>query len=249
MVTDFSKSLPAEFLAKLSSPVKTMEKLKHGIKIGDQVVFYLESIFLRLLLVGQQREMELLPIFGYELCAVPQSLVDEYGCLLKGNKAVLMHRLGVKQCQLQRPDVDIVDAQQLLYHVVWPCGGSVGVLAESLKARLALCPATEKILVFDQYADESAKDHERRRRAGVGSTTFSLAMNSPLPSREAVMKNKHNKRGLSPSKWRSGTVLSLMSMPHARTWVAPFAHSCLEHMQSPAATPCPTLSARVRLQC
>ena len=230
MVIDFRKSLPAGFLAKLSSPVKPMEKLKHGIKIGDQVVFYLESIFLRLLLVGQQREMELLPIFGYELCAVPQSLVDEYGCLLKGNKAVLMHRLGVKQCQLQRPDVDIVDAHQLLYHVVWPCGGSVGVLAESLKARLALCPATEKILVFDQYADESAKDYERRRRAGVGSTTFSLAMNSPLPSREAVMKNKHNKRGLSPSKWRSGTVLSLMSMPHAPTWVAPFAHSCLEHM-------------------
>ena len=55
-----------------------------------------------------------------------------------------MHRLGVKQCQFQRPDVVIVDAQQLLYHVVWPCGGSVGVLAESLKARLALCPATEK---------------------------------------------------------------------------------------------------------
>ena len=73
----------------------------------------------------------------------------------------------------------------------------MGVLAESLKARLALCPATEKIFVFDQYADESAKDHERRRRAGVGSTTFNLAMNSPLPSGEAVMKNKHNKRGLS----------------------------------------------------
>ena len=97
-------------------------KLKHGIKIGDQAVFDLESIFLRLLLVGQQREMELLPIFGYELCAVPPSLVDEYGCLRKGNKTVLMHRLGVKQCQLQRPDVVIVDAQQLLYHVVWPCG-------------------------------------------------------------------------------------------------------------------------------
>ena len=88
MVTDFRKSLPAGFHAKLSSPVKTMDKLKHGIKIGDQVVFDLESIFLRLLLVGRQRERELLPIFGYELCAVPPSLVDEYGCLRKGNKAV-----------------------------------------------------------------------------------------------------------------------------------------------------------------
>ena len=75
------------------------------IKIGDQVVFDLESIFRRLMLVGQQRDMELLSIFGYDLCAVPPSLVDEYGCLRKGNKAVLMHRLGLKQCQLQRPDV------------------------------------------------------------------------------------------------------------------------------------------------
>ena len=56
-------------------------------------------------------------------------------------------------------------------------------------------------------------------------------------------------RIVSPSRWRSGTVLSEMSMPHAPTWGAPFAHSCLGHMQSPAATPCPTLSARVRLQC
>ena len=107
MVTALRNSLPAGSHAKLSSPEKTMKKLK----IGDHVVFDLEPIFLRLLLVGQQREMEILSLFGYELCAVPPSHVDEYGC---------MHRLGVKQCQLQRPDVVIVDAQQLLYHVVWP---------------------------------------------------------------------------------------------------------------------------------
>ena len=196
MLTDFRKSLPAGFHAKLSSPVKTMKKLKHGIKIGYQV-FDLESIFIRLLLVVQQREMELLSIFGYELCAVHLSLGDEYGCLRKGNKAVLIHRLGVKQFQLQRPDIVIVDAQQPLYQVSGPVEEvwGVGRFAE----RLALCPATEKILVFDQYVDESAKDHERRRRAGIGSTTFNLAMNIPLPSREAVMKNKHNKRWPLPS--------------------------------------------------
>ena len=83
MVTAFRKSLPAGFHAKLSSPVKTMAKLKHVIKIGDQVVFDLDTIFIRLLLVGQQRERELLSIFGYDLCAVPPSLVDEYGCLRK----------------------------------------------------------------------------------------------------------------------------------------------------------------------
>ena len=144
-----------------------MEHLKKGVRIGDKVVFDLESIFLLLLIVGQQRDMELMPIFGYELCAVPPSLVDEYGCLRKGNKDPLVERLGVK---LQLPDVVIVDAQQLMYHVIWPCGGTV----ESLNARLAMCGPAEKILVFDGYDDVSAKDHEGQWRAGVGSSTFNL---------------------------------------------------------------------------
>ena len=76
-----------------------MEYLKKGVKID------LEWIFLRLLIVGQHRDMELMPIFGYELCAglcaIPPSLVDEYGCLRKGNKAPLVERLGVKHAQPQ----------------------------------------------------------------------------------------------------------------------------------------------------
>ena len=202
MSTAFQNSLSTGYHAKLSSPVNTIEHLKRGVKIGDKVVFDLESIFVRLLVVGQQREMELLPIIGYELCAVPPSLMDEYGCLRRGNKAILVHKLtrssqGVKYHKAPRLDVIIVDDKQLLYHVVWPCDGSVDVLAESLKARFALCAAPEKILVFDRYTEISAKDHERQRQVGVGSNTFNLDLNSPLPSREAVMKNKHNKRGLS----------------------------------------------------
>ena len=56
----------------------------------------------------------------------------------------------------------------------------MGVLTESLKARLALCAATEKVLFFYRYTEISAKDHERQRRAGVGSTIFNLDLNSPL---------------------------------------------------------------------
>jgi len=118
--------------------------------------------------------MELLPIFGYELCVVPPSLMDEYGFLRRGNHAILVHKLGVKHHKPPHPDVIIMDAHKPLYHVVWPCGGSVGMLAESLKARLALYAAIEKILVFDRYSEISAKDHERQRRAGVGSNTFNL---------------------------------------------------------------------------
>ena len=52
-------------------------------------------------------------------------------------------------------------------------------------------PGTEKILVFDRYDDISAKDHERIRRAGEGSTDCNLTINSPLPSQDAILKNKH----------------------------------------------------------
>ena len=177
MVAAFRKALPGGFYSKLTSPVNTMEHLKEGIKIGDKVVFDLESIFLRLLIVGQ-------PIFGYEICAVPPSLVE---------------RLGVKHAQPQLPDYrsnrgcPTVDVS---YHVIWPYGGTVDVLAESLNAPLAMCGPAEKILVFDRYDDVSAKDHERQRRAGVGSTTFNLERHSPLPTLDDVMKNKHNKHNL-----------------------------------------------------
>ena len=43
----------------------------------------------------------------------------------------------------------------------------------------------------------SAKDHERKRGAGEGSTDYNLTANSPLLNRDAILKNKLNKRELS----------------------------------------------------
>ena len=40
-------------------------------------------------------------------------------------------------------------------------------------------------------------DHEQMRRAGVGSMNYNLAINSHLASRDAILKNKHNKSQLS----------------------------------------------------
>ena len=59
-------------------------------------------------------------------------------------------------------------------------------------------PGTEKILVFDRYDDIPANDHEWiRRGGGAGSTGYNLTISSPLPSRDAILKNKHNKLELS----------------------------------------------------
>ena len=45
----FRRSLPSGFHAKMSSPVKTMEYMKRGVKMGEKTVFDAESIFLRIL--------------------------------------------------------------------------------------------------------------------------------------------------------------------------------------------------------
>ena len=57
-------------------------------------------------------------------------------------------------------------------------------------------------------------------------------------------------RVISPSRWRSGTVVSYKSMPHAQNVGAPYAHSCFwaHAYNPPTATQCPTLSARVTRQ-
>ena len=130
-------------------------------------------------MVGQQRQLQLAPMFSDQLCAVPLFLVDEFGCLRRGNKAALMNRLGIKLYRPRSPDIVIVDGQQLLYHVTWPCGGDPSVLVASMKARLAYLPG-ECVLVFDRYDHVSPKDHERMRRAGVGSTNYNIPISTVI---------------------------------------------------------------------
>ncbi|KAG1662802.1 hypothetical protein GQR58_020746 [Nymphon striatum] len=101
--TSLQNTLPTGFHGKISNKVKTMEQLKRGIKVGGKTIFDLQAIFVRLLVVGKQRQFKLTSIFQYELCEVPPSLIDECGCLRKGNKAVLANRLGIEQVDASTP--------------------------------------------------------------------------------------------------------------------------------------------------
>ena len=120
--------------------------------------------------------MHLAPIFEYELCTVPPALVDEYGCLRRGSKSPLVKRLGVVALEPNDPVTVIVDAQQILYHVVWPINGTAKDLAMPIYARLKDYRDAERILVFDKYHDNTPKDHERSYRAGDGSAEYNLEL-------------------------------------------------------------------------
>ena len=94
------------------------------------------SLFCCLITAGQHRHAELQTLFDYEFCAVPASIIDEYGCLRTGTKSTLVSKLKVDDLQPDAPDIVIVDGQQLLYHIVWPCAVSASDLANSMKDRL-----------------------------------------------------------------------------------------------------------------
>ncbi|MCG7883058.1 MAG: hypothetical protein JAY96_15870 [Candidatus Thiodiazotropha endolucinida] len=198
MERDFVSSLPDGFYNSISSPINTMCILKGQAKGSkSRPLIELETIFLRLLMIGQQRKIELGPLFAYELCAVPPALIDGQGCLRKGNKSGLVKRLGVVDIYPKSADTLIVDVSQLFYHMVWPHGGNPSDLIASIEERLSnYGDATKKIVVFDKYQDVSAKDHERMRRAGEVVIDYDLSIASHLPKREAIMKSKSNKRKL-----------------------------------------------------
>lgn len=55
----------------------------------------------------------------------------------------------------------------------------------------------EVVVIFDRYNVNSVKTHERSRRArGIVSTEHDLQQNTPLPSREVIMKSSRNKEKL-----------------------------------------------------
>ena len=55
------------------------------------------SLFCVLITVGQHRQAELQTLFDYEFCAVPASIIDEYGCLGTGSKSTLVSKLKVDE--------------------------------------------------------------------------------------------------------------------------------------------------------
>ena len=87
---------------------------------------------------------------------------------------MLVSRVGVTISNPPSPDTLLMDASQLLYHIVWPSSGTVGDLADGMRSRLIKYNGVETYVIFDRYDDISAKDHERQRRAGEGSAQYQL---------------------------------------------------------------------------
>ena len=90
MAECYSASLPGGFYAPISCPIKTMSDAMKSKRNPDKPAIDLEYVFIRLMMIGQRRQLELGPLFDYELSAVPAALIDEQGCLRKGNRSALV---------------------------------------------------------------------------------------------------------------------------------------------------------------
>ena len=96
-------------------------------------------------------------VLDHELSPVPPSLIDEFGCLRKGDKSVLVKKLGVPDENAPLSKVALLDGSQLLYHIVWPVAGTIKDIASSIDTRLSnaytAAGVNETVVIFDRYND------------------------------------------------------------------------------------------------
>ena len=155
----------------------------------------MEALFSRLLIVGQNRNTSLVSVFEYELCAVPFFIIDDFGFIRKGIKANIVKKLATISTEPCPSNKVFVDGGQLVYHIVWPCGGTISTVATSIATRLKNYSVIPTKIFFYRYGNVSAKDHERSRRAGGAvPVEYNLMLTSPLLNRDIIMKSKANNR-------------------------------------------------------
>ena len=104
-----------------------METMQRGVVVGEKTVYDMEAVYINITTVLE--------------CAVPPSIIDEFGILRKV-KAQLMKNLVIVSTEPSNPDYVIVVAGQLLYHIVWPSDGTVSTIATSMGRQTAALQRT-----------------------------------------------------------------------------------------------------------
>ena len=74
MAECYSASLPGGFYAPISCPIKTMGDAMKSKRNRDKPALDLENILVRLMMIGKRRQLELGPLFDYEVSAVPAGI-------------------------------------------------------------------------------------------------------------------------------------------------------------------------------
>lgn len=195
MAVKFQQKLPGGFYDPIKKSVITLEVLQKGVKLGDRTLYDMEKLYARMLVVSQQRHINLEDLLSFELAPFPFSLFDEFGEMRSGNKAALVPKLAVYMSEVFHPDVELVDGNAMLYHVQWRKSVTVEQFVKTYETSVKC--SHEVYVIFDHYKTASIKSHERDRRCGGrAGQELKMTLNMLLPTRDVVMKNTGNKKEL-----------------------------------------------------
>ena len=105
-----------------------------------------------------------------------------------------MHKIAVwcGDNKIYKPDVDVIDGNEMLYHIMWPKIGTIKQLLENFTK--AVMREYQVIVVFDRYVEGSIKTHEHLRRTGdVVCPKLNVTLEMKIPTWDSVMRSDHNK--------------------------------------------------------
>ena len=198
-LTQFEASWPNGFYDPISKKVVTLSEKKKRLSVGKKVVDQ-EAIYVRVIgLLVSQRDLDLQQVHATELAAYPPSMFQADGQMrMATGKSILKKNLQVEVSQrlLACPTAVVVDVSAVLWTVNWPANGLVETFIEHFKEWLsARLSQSDVHLCFDRYREYSTKSATRSARASTA-RVHQLNLRTPLPPRDAILKNSANKARL-----------------------------------------------------
>ena len=157
------------------------------------------SLFARMLIIGQQRCIDLESVFSYPLGPIPWALAGTAGELKKTNKAAILHELEKGSPPLDRiceRYAKIVDGMAVVQKS--KPAPTFGDLACQILTSVMKCPGQcERIdIVFDVYWDISVKNCERERRSAAQIQYSSIKAGQPIKQWSKFLSSSANKTEL-----------------------------------------------------
>ena len=198
----FEASWPDVFCNTLSKQVVTFVERKKRLSVGESAIVDQEAIILYARVLGllmSQRDLDLQQVLATELTAYQASMFHADGeKRVATGRSTLKNSLKVEVSQrlITSPTAIVMDVSAALWTLDWPTHGTVGTFIsgfnEWLRVRLS---EADVHLCFDRYRDYSTKSTTRSSRAAA-TRVHQLDLKTPLPARDAVLRNSANKAQL-----------------------------------------------------
>ena len=196
----FEALWPEGFYSPLAKQITTFAAKKKRLIIEENPVMDQEAIYARVIgLLVSQRDLDLEQVLSTELTAYPPSMFQADGQMrVATGKATLKKNLQVEVSQrlTTSPTAMVIDVSALLWTLEWPSHRTVDTFISIFKVWLnAQLLEADVHLCFDRYFDYSTKSSTRSARANA-TRVHQLDRKTPLPARDAVLKNSANKKQL-----------------------------------------------------